>query len=392
MRFLHPDGTTVHLAYCANVHPAPDLRAVLAQLATHAEPVRERLGTDRLGVGLWLAREVAAELVAEPASVRALRAELDRRGLEVVTLNGFPYRGFGDAVVKHRVYTPDWSDPARLRHTLDLARLLAELMPDDADHASVSTLPLGWAGSWPAERAALARRHLDTLSAELADLAERTGRDVRIAFEPEPGCVLETTGDAVHHLAPAAGPRLGVCLDTCHLAVAHEQPADALAALADAGLEVVKLQASAALVAPRPHTSGVREALSPYAEPRFLHQTREPSPDGLLGVDDLGTALACGPGGAGGLPGREPWRIHFHMPLSAAPPPPLTTTRPVLEETVALLLGGPVARTAHVEVETYTWPVLPDAPGRDALVDGIAAELAWARELLLHNGLKELNR
>ena len=82
MRFRHPDGSTVHLAYCTNVHPAETLDGVLAQLRDHCEPVRRRLGRDRLGIGLWLAKDAAHALVTDPAALRGLRCELDRRGLE----------------------------------------------------------------------------------------------------------------------------------------------------------------------------------------------------------------------------------------------------------------------------------------------------------------------
>ncbi|MFB9837461.1 xylose isomerase, partial [Actinoallomurus acaciae] len=126
MRFRHPDGTLVHLAYCTNVHPAEDLDGVLAQLARYAEPVRERLGAGTLGVGLWLAADVARALADEAALAR-LRRELTARGLEVVTLNGFPYRAFHAPVVKRAVYVPDWTERARLDYTLDLARILQGL-------------------------------------------------------------------------------------------------------------------------------------------------------------------------------------------------------------------------------------------------------------------------
>lgn len=129
MRFRHPDGSTVHLSYCTNVHPAETLDGVRAQLRDHCEPVRKRLGRDRLGIGLWLAGDAARTLVNDPAELRSLHAELDRRGLEVVTLNGFPYEGFGADEVKYRVYKPDWTDPERLAHTTDLARLLGRPAP-----------------------------------------------------------------------------------------------------------------------------------------------------------------------------------------------------------------------------------------------------------------------
>ncbi|MGW5202017.1 metabolite traffic protein EboE [Streptomyces spiralis] len=386
MRLLHPDGTVVHLAYCTNVHPAEDLDGVLAQLARHAQPVRERLGAPVLGLGLWLARDAAAALAADDAAVGGLRRELAARGLEVVTLNGFPYRGFHDPVVKHAVYRPDWTEPDRLHYTLDLARVLAALLPDDAAHGSVSTVPLGWRTPWTSAQADEAARTLDTLADGLADLAADTGRTIRVGLEPEPGCVVETTAEAARHLARVDTDRIGVCLDACHLAVGFEEPAAALARLEAAGLTVVKTQASCALQAADPSDPATREALARFAEPRFLHQVRERG-NPPRAVDDLDDALA------GGLPGRDPWRVHFHVPLHADPEPPLTTTRPELEATLAALLGGDTARTAHVEAETYTWGVLPEAGrprGPDALADGIAAELAFTRDHLISLGLKEV--
>ncbi len=374
MRFRHRDGTCVHLAYCTNVHQAEDLDGVLAQLARFGEPVRERLGVDRLGLGLWLARPVAAELAGDPAAVARLRRELAGRGLEVVTFNGFPYQGFHDPVVKHKVYRPDWATPERTRYTLDLARLLAELMPDDAVRGSVSTLPLGWRTDWRGDGG-----QLDLLAKGLAEV----DRPVRVAFEPEPGCVIETTGQAAALLSEVDRERLGVCLDACHLAVAFEDPAAALGRLEAAGLAVVKLQASAALEAADPADPATRAVLESFVEPRFLHQSNEGAPPG---ADDLDRALA------GGLPGRAPWRVHFHVPLHADPAPPLTSTRPVLAATLHELFGGAVARTDHVEVETYTWRVLPDAPADDAgLVAGIAAELDWTRRHLTTLGLEEVS-
>ncbi len=374
MRFRHRDGSLVHLAYCTNVHQAEDLDGVLAQLARFGEPIRERLGAGRLGLGLWLARPVASELVADPAAVVRLRGELATRGLEVVTLNGFPYQGFHDPVVKHKVYRPDWSTPERTRYTLDLARLLGELLPEDAVRGSVSTLPLGWRTEWQDDRG-----QLELLAEGLA----KQDRPVRVAFEPEPGCIIETTTQAAALLSEVDKEWLGVCLDTCHLAVGFEDPAAALGRLEAAGLDVVKLQASAALEAASPKDPLTRKALESFVEPRFLHQSNESAPPG---ADDLDEALA------GGLPGEAPWRVHFHVPLHADPAPPLTSTRPVLAGTLAELFGGATARTDHVEVETYTWQVLPDAPADDAgLVAGIAAELDWTRRSLLDLGLEEVS-
>ncbi|WP_112470931.1 metabolite traffic protein EboE [Streptomyces triticisoli] len=398
MRFRHPDGSTVHLAYCTNVHPAETLDGVLAQLRDHCEPVRRRLGRDRLGIGLWLARDAARTLDTDPSALRGLRAELDRHGLEVVTLNGFPYEGFGAEEVKYRVYKPDWADPERLDHTTALARVLAGLLPDDVTEGSISTLPLAWRTAYDDTRAEQARTALRTLAERLDSLKELTGRSIRVGLEPEPGCTVETTHDAIAPLTAIAHDRIGICVDTCHLATSFEDPATALDALTEARVPVVKSQLSAALHAEHPHLPEVREALAAFDEPRFLHQTRTitatatatgtSTATGLHGTDDLGEAL-----GGNALPYTAPWRAHFHVPLHAAPAAPLTSTLPVLKAALTRLVGGPHPLTRHLEVETYTWQALPPElrpRDRARLTDGIAAELALARDLLTDLGLKEL--
>ncbi|WP_327034407.1 metabolite traffic protein EboE [Micromonospora ureilytica] len=387
MRLRHAGGETVHLGYCTNVHPAEDLAGILGQLDTYAVPVREALGSDLLGLGLWLAAPVAAELAADPTLRRRLRTELDARGLEVVTLNGFPYAAFQAPVVKQDVYHPDWTTEQRLTYTLNLARVLADLLPDDAARGSISTLPLAWRQPWDTDRADAARRRLDQLAAGLATVQRDTGREVRVAFEPEPGCVVESTGQAAALLSGMDTERLGVCLDLAHLACAWEEPAEALQRLRTAGLPVVKVQVSAAVEAADPE--GGAEALRRWVEPRFLHQTRGAGCAGLAdpadptyAADDLDEALDKE------LPG--PWRVHYHVPLHAPPEEPLGSTLPVLRTALRALFDGPTAGCDHLDVETYTWGVLPAArrPGTDAeLAAGIAAELAFARDELVGLGL-----
>ncbi|HEY0641481.1 MAG TPA: metabolite traffic protein EboE [Pseudonocardiaceae bacterium] len=388
MRLWHPDGTAVHLSYGTNVHPAESLAGIMAQLDTYAAPVRRLLGWDRLGLGLWLAADVAAGLAADPAAVRRLRAELDARGLEVVTLNAFPYRGFHDDVVKHAVYLPTWTQPQRARYTLDCATVLAGLLPDEAEGGSISTLPLGWREPWtPADdEAAL------WAFAAVVDGLGRLERPIRIAIEPEPGCVFDEMGDAVRWLRGRVDPQyVGVCLDTCHLAVSFADPWSTVESVLAAGLSVTKVQASAALHVAEPHTEQAREALAAFAEPRYLHQVRA----GARPADDLPEALAE-------LPDDRPWRVHFHVPLHWSPAPagpggtpPLTATTDVLAASLRALYGGRRALSPHVEVETYTWGVLPPharPAGEAGLVAGIAAELRHAYDLLVHSGLSKGDR
>ncbi|MGO1563025.1 MAG: hypothetical protein ACTHW7_14500, partial [Actinomycetaceae bacterium] len=180
----------MELSYCTNVHPSEDLDGVIAQLDTHAGPVRAAAGLDSLGVGLWLTAETAAVLAADPAARERLAEALDRNGLTFRTVNAFPYRGFHDDVVKLRVYEPDWTTPERLCFTTDCATALAALLPEGAD-GSISTLPLGWRTGWGPEQDAAAEENLAALAEHLRALEESTGRTVRVGIEPEPGCILD---------------------------------------------------------------------------------------------------------------------------------------------------------------------------------------------------------
>jgi sugar phosphate isomerase/epimerase len=355
------------ICYCTNVHPAEDLAGVLRQLDTHAGPVRAAAGLDRLGLGLWLAADVVAGLAANPSALAALRGELDARELDVLTLNAFPYGGFHAEVVKHAVYRPRWTDKARLDYTAGCATVLAGLLADDAESGSISTLPLGWREPWSAADDEAAGSAMHEITKVLREVSARLGKPIRLAVEPEPGCVLDTVADAVGWLAPRVDPEfVGLCLDTCHLAVSFADPAETVAAIHDSGLAVVKVQASAALHIDDPRDPESRRLLAEFVEPRYLHQVRELSASGqVLAADDLPDAF-------GGLPAGGPWRVHFHVPLHAEPQLPLTSTTGVIRAAVAAVPAGTL-----IEVETYTWEVLPERHRQD-LVHGIAAELRWA--------------
>ncbi|HHV20947.1 MAG TPA: metabolite traffic protein EboE [Propionibacterium sp.] len=361
------------VGYCTNVHPAEDLPGLLDQLDVHAGPIRQRLGVPLLDVGLWLPAPVAAELAAGPDARALLKDRLAANGLAVRTLNAFPYAGFHADVVKRAVYLPRWGDPARTEFTLHCAEVLADLLPVDGV-GSISTVPLGWREGWgPAEDAA-AERELGRVGAFLEELYARSGRRVRLAIEPEPGCVLDTVADVVAWLRPrvesgSLDPAyIGICLDTCHLAVSFADPVTEIAAVHAAGLSVVKVQASAAPEVPDPSDPRQRELIGRFVEPRYLHQTRELAADGtVLGVDDLDVALTE-------LPGGGPWRVHFHIPVHADPQPPLRSTRGTIVDCLRELAG---AGAYDLEVETYTWAVLPPETAGVDLVTGITEELRW---------------
>ena len=370
----------MELSYCTNVHPAEDLDGVLAQLDAYAGPARRAAGLDRLGVGLWLPADLARRLAVDADALDRLRAGLEANGLVVRTVNAFPYAAFHAEVVKLDVYRPDWTDPRRADYTLDCARVLAELLPPGGA-GSISTLPLAWRTPWTEDDDARATTELRRVSERLRELRERTGRTVRLAIEPEPGCVLDTVADVVDWLAPRLGvdgidpEHVGVCLDTCHLAVSFADPTEAVRMVEAAGIRIVKVQASAALHVEDPADPESRDAVAAFVEQRYLHQTRELRPDGtVLAVDDLPDSLAT-------LPAEGPWRVHFHVPLHLAPTPPLAATTDVLREACAAVRATAHGDEAHLDIETYTWSVLPG--GVSDLVAGIAAEVRWAVDALV---------
>ncbi|MCA2218292.1 metabolite traffic protein EboE [Jidongwangia harbinensis] len=385
MRFVHPDGTVVHLSYSANVHAAAGLDALLADLSRYAEPVRHRLGADRLGLGVWFAPTVAAALLEEPRRLHRLRAELQRRGLEVVTLHGTPYAEEPVPAAKREVYAVDWSRPERLAYTLDLVRCLARLLPDDARRGSVSTLPIAWRRPWFPEQELAAARHLAALPVGLRRLAEDEGRPVRVGFEPAAGCVVENAEDAARLLDAVDREWVGVCLDACHQALTFADVGPAVARLAGSNLSVVKAQISAALTVAEPSAETVRPVLRELVGSRFPRQVRERSVRGVRGVDDLEEALD----GRLRLPGRSAWRIHYHLPVHRPPEEPFGSTDEVVSDLLRELFGGARAVTDHLEIETYTWRLRRGAARPAPLVENLAAEIDWTRRRLTALGLAE---
>jgi len=256
---------------------------------------------------------------------------------------------------------------------------LAKLLPDDVADGSISTLPLGWREGWDDATQDAALRALADLAVELEEIEHATGKKIRLALEPEPGCTVETIAQACDAIGGLAPDWIGVCLDACHLAVQFEDPVEAVALLAAKNVPIVKTQVSSALRVPSPGTPEGRELLARFDEPKFLHQVRECVNSHVEGTDDLPEALA------GALPAQREWRVHFHVPVNTAE----HTTQDELSATLAALAGGETPLTRHFEVETYTWSVMRDAPrDDDGLVAGLAGELEWTRDRLVALGAK----
>lgn len=382
--------STLPLSYCTNVHPGLTVPEVASGLQQFTIPARDRVGAP-IAAGLWLAAPVIAELQAEPAALDCLRGMLIGGELSCYTLNAFPYGNFHSDRVKEQVYLPDWTAPERLKYTLDCATVLSELLREGAE-GSISTVPLGFKelASGPDFEVGCIDNLLQ-LAAGLDDLHDDTGRVIRLAIEPEPRCVLETTAETLgffdrlfavaeqRHQLDIAQRHLGVCYDVCHQAVEFEDIPSSIAALQQAEIRINKVHITCALHLDNPaENSAGREYLANFVEPRYLHQTFARQADGsTIFQTDLTTELCRQPPAE--FLNAESWRIHYHVPVHAESVGPLRTTRPELRTALASVAALDYA--PHLEVETYTWGVLPEGARHD-LVEGLAAELTATRNEL----------
>jgi sugar phosphate isomerase/epimerase len=387
----------VHLGYCTNIHAGESLSDVRAMLAGPVHAVKRAAGVKgAFGVGLRLAARAAYEL-ARPGAAELARSELAEAGLYVFSLNGFPYGAFHDTRVKEEVYRPDWLEDERVRYARALARAACELLPAELE-GSISTVPGAFAprAAGSAERREIAR-NIATSAADLAVIERERGRTLRLALEPEPACLLETIAETVDffenelcssellgELARATGTtrsqaevllrrHVGVCLDTCHASVEFESPLEALRTLADHGIVVPKIQLSAGLRLENASADALA-LLGTFADDVYLHQTVVRSNGALTRFLDLPEALSA----------RErfakdaEWRVHFHVPICEPSFGLLSSTQADLE---ALLLAAPEL-APHLEVETYTFGVLPEAYRNRSVTESITRELAWVRSVL----------
>jgi sugar phosphate isomerase/epimerase len=364
----------VDLTYCLNIHPGETADDLERAIAGPACTVRDRVGRGRpFGLGLRVSRQAATELL-QPGRLERIRALLGERDLYAFTINGFPFGSFHAQRVKEKVYAPDWTSAERRDYTNDLATILAALLPEGME-GSISTVPVSFKPWVQGEGGArVAAANLLECAGHLRRVEEETGRHIHLGLEPEPACYLETTSECIgffdrHLREGAARTHLGVCFDTCHVAVEHEDPCEAWDRYVAAEILISKVQISAALAC-RAEEASIR-ALQPFCEPVYFHQTLLRPPEGAIAAwTDLPDALADPRARAGGE-----LRVHFHVPLfwegaGALRSTSATLTRPFFER----LASG---ACPHLEIETYTFDVLPPALRGVGVAESIAREYEW---------------
>lgn len=384
----------VQLTYCLNVHPGETLADQLAAARQHAAAARDAVAPGKpFGLGLRISDAASREMTAD---ARAVGETLAGWGFHVFTINGFPFGTFHGTAVKEQVYHPDWRADARRVYTCRLADALAELLPPGLT-GSISTVPCSYR-TWirSAEDVNAMVVQLAATARWLDALRERTGREIHLGLEPEPDCFLQSTADVVaffndrlfkdgpRHLLQTRGIKgsaaeamlrrhIGICFDTCHLALQYEDLCGSLRRLRAEGIRLSKLQISAALRTAI-HAAGAA-ALRRFCDPVYLHQVKARTGDGAVrSRGDLEAALDAP------LPAGEEWRIHFHVPLYFAGEGDLASTADLL--TPDLFQTARQAGVEHFEIETYTFGVLPESLRALGIDRSIAEEYRWVLKRL----------
>lgn len=385
----------IHLAYCTNIHRGESWGQTFETLEKYTLAVRDRVsGGKPYAIGLRLGEAASREL-SDGATLLKFQRWLEKNNCYVFTINGFPYGSFHGTRVKEQVYAPDWTTDERVVYTNRLFDLLVELVPSGVE-GSVSTVPCSFKEfiKTPGQVAAM-RNNIWRTVEHIARVSERSGKMLHLGLEPEPLCYLETSAEAVQFFTELRADRpkddrldrhLGVNYDTCHLAIEFETPADSIRELRANGVKISKLHFSSALkVIPTVET---RRALAAFVEPVYFHQVVARWPDGrITRTTDLDVALAASSELDTLSPAELPeWRIHFHIPLHSKPTEIFGTTSDQIVGVIDLLAREPNL-CKHIEMETYTWEVLPADLKNRSVVDQLADEYSWTLQRMRAAGL-----
>ncbi|MHC4660054.1 MAG: metabolite traffic protein EboE [Planctomycetota bacterium] len=388
----------LHLAYCLNIHPGETWFENFSAIRSYALKVRDAVSPDEpFGLGLRLGSEASKSLL-EKRELDEFSRFLTDNNLYVFTINGFPYGRFHRTRVKRDVYKPDWRTTERRDYTVRLADILAELLPEGVS-GSISTVPCSYKSWIEGEEDVWQMVQMLIDSAVYLDgIYKAHDRDICLALEPEPGCYLETIEETVeffggpvmnygaHYYSGKVGcgldeaqtaikRHLGVCLDTCHAAVQFEEPVRNLKILRENEIRVAKIQMSSALKTSP--TEKAVERLKEFLDPVYLHQAGSRDRNGeVRRYPDLSDALAAHTEGE--EPEENEWRIHFHVPLYFEKEGDIASVPPFFSQDFRSLASEDF--TTHLEIETYTFDVLPGQLRNMPVTESIVREYEWVLE------------
>lgn len=397
---------TGHLTYCTNIHAGKNWTEDFNALKENFPAIKQNVSPDQpMGLGLRLSYEASTQL-NNPHYLTEFKQWLLQNDAYVFTMNGFPYGDFHRTVVKENVHTPDWTTPERKDYTITLFHILKSLLPAGMD-GGISTSPLSYRHWFKNKEDFDAAKHAATLNIievvkVLINISNETGTLLHLDIEPEPDGILETGREFIdwfeHDLLVLAIPiitqhfncspdeaelclkkHVCLCYDVCHFAIGYEDHEAVLVEMEQKGIGVGKIQISAALKAGLNGTAAentlIKTNFASFNEPTYLHQVVALKKDGkLIRYPDLPPALE-----AADEPEVIEWRAHFHVPISIREIGQLQSTQDDITTLLRLQKARPF--TNHLEVETYTWEVLPEQI-KLPIAQSISNELNWVIDTL----------
>ncbi len=391
-----------HLSYCSNIHPGEEWAVHISVLQSSIPEIKAAVcPNEKMGIGLRLANQASIDL-SEKFNFDEFKNWLEANDCYVFTMNGFPYGGFHNVVVKDQVHAPDWTTSERTNYTIRSFGLLAKLLPNNLTEGGISTSPLSYRFWWKTPEALeevikIATKNIISVVEALIDLKASTGKTLHLDIEPEPDGILENSDEYIdwykNYLLPmgieklvskgfssekaveAIKTHIQLCYDVCHFAVGFEAPQMVIDKLETEGLKVGKIQISSALkVDFSSDTEEKLKVIAQYNESTYLHQVVAKRKDGsFVKFQDLTEAIA------GFEENISSWRVHFHVPLFLENYGVLSSTQSDIVDTINVHKNK--SFTNHLEIETYTWGVLPtefQAP----LNESIIREINWVKGLL----------
>ncbi len=390
-----------HLTYCTNIHPGQNWESTFASLKEFVPGIKRKVSNEApFGLGLRLSNKASEEL-NEGNHLSEFKLWLQENKVYVFTMNGFPYGNFHNERVKDEVHSPDWTTKERVAYTKRLFTQLAELLPEGLS-GGISTSPISykhWHSSKEAQEKAyvVSAHNYSQIVVQLYELELHAGKYLHLDIEPEPDGLLENSDEVLKYFKDYLVPigirmlneRFGkdgrqaeeiikryltVCYDICHFSLAYEEPEDTFEKLNRAGILIGKIQVSAALkiIFNEENGDAIWESLSHFDEPTYLHQVTEWIDGKVRTYNDLPIVL-------GQRKEFKELRAHFHVPIFLEKFDQLYATQDHILKVVEYLKDHEVSE--HLEIETYTWDVLPASLKRD-LSDSIVREINWIKERL----------
>ncbi|MCW5517451.1 metabolite traffic protein EboE [Muriicola sp. Z0-33] len=390
-----------HVTYCTNIHPGQDWDNTFKHIKKYVPEIKKQVAPNiPFGLGLRLSNK-ASEQLNEKDHLSQFKKWLDTEDVYVFTMNGFPYGNFHDERVKDKVHAPDWTTPKRLSYTKRLFQQLAILLPAGIS-GGISTSPITyrhWHTSEEDINSAFetGAKHFTEIISHLYQIEEQTGKYLHLDIEPEPDGLLENSDEVIRffedYLIPIATTQLKskhawdqeesrkyilryitLCYDICHFSLAYEEPMATFKKLAGKGIGIGKIQVSAALkiLSDQQQNNAIWETLSRFDEPTYLHQVTEKIGDQVRTYNDLPALLKA-------KPNFKELRAHFHVPIFLEQFEALYSTQDHILKVIEVLKEEQISD--HLEIETYTWDVLPAALKKD-LVASVVREINWLKERL----------